>query len=195
MFVLPIARAGYALEVRGRGNFRAVEEPCLVVSNHNMHIDQAILLQAMPADFRRRVAIAASATDMFGNPVKGFLSALLGNAFPFAREGGGIRDSLEYVAVMLDEGWNVLLFPEGKLTVGGPMQPFKGGVGLLARETGVPVLPMRIDLVKPGFQEGARDWPLPRGRVVVSIGKPILLDGALGHAEATARLEAAVREA
>ena len=49
-----------------------------MISNHNMHLDQAMLLGAMPSRFRQRVAIAAAASDIFRNRVRGFLSALLG---------------------------------------------------------------------------------------------------------------------
>jgi long-chain acyl-CoA synthetase len=119
---------------------------------------------------------------------------LLGNAFPFAKEGSGVRESLEYVAKMLDDGWHVLIFPEGKLTVVGPMQPFKSGTGLLAVETGVPVLPMRIDVLRPGFYEGK--WlPHPWARVRVTIGEPVRLAPETVYAEATTKLEEAVRNA
>ncbi len=193
-FVLPGLRPLYSLQVRGRANLVGLQEPCLIISNHNMHLDQAMLLRAMPHGFRQRVAIAAAASDIFGNRFRGFWASLLGNAFPFAKEGSGVRESLEYVARMLDGGWNVLIFPEGKLTVVGPMQRFKSGVGLLAVETGVPVLPMRIDVLRPGFYEGK--WmPHPRARVRVSFGKPVRFEPGTGYAEATTILEQAVREA
>jgi len=159
-----------------------------------MHLDQSMLLRSMPHGFRQRVAIAAAASDIFGNRLRGFGASLLGNAFPFAKEGSGVRESLEYVARMLDDGWNVLIFPEGKLTVIGPMQSFKSGTGLLAVETGAPVLPMRIDVVRPGFYEGK--WlPHPRARVRVNIGAPITFAPGTSYSEATAKLEEAVREA
>lgn len=193
-FVFPLLKLGYSVEVRGRERFASVQQPCLVISNHNMHLDQAMLLRSMPPDFRRRVAIAAAASDIFGNRLRGFFASLLGNAFPFAKEGSGVRESLEYVAKMLGEGWNVLIFPEGKLTVIGPMQPFKSGTGLLAVETGVPVLPMRIDVLRPGFYEGK--WlPHPRARVRVSVGEPVRFPPGTSYQEATTRLEEAVRNA
>ena len=192
--LFPLVSVVYSIEVRGRANFPRAKEPCLIISNHNMHMDQTMLLRAMPRGFRQRVAIAAAASDIFGNRVRGFGSALLGNAFPFAKEGSGVRESLEYVGKMLDEGWNVLIFPEGKLTVIGPMEPFKGGIGLLARESGVNVLPMRIDVLRPGFYEG-KWFPHPRAKVRVNIGAPITVDPKMGYAEATALLEEAVRTA
>jgi long-chain acyl-CoA synthetase len=187
-------RAAYSVEVRGRANFRSLDKPCLIISNHNMHMDQAMLLRAMPHRFRQRVAIAAAADDIYGNRLRGFLASLLGNAFPFATGGSGIRESLEYVSSMLNDGWNVLLFPEGELTVLGPMRPFKGGIGLLARETRAQVLPMRIDVLRPGFYEG-KWWPHPRARIRVVIGPPVKVPPGASYAEATALLEDAVKRA
>lgn len=193
--VFPLLRIGYTVEIRGRERLKLVEEPCLIISNHNMHMDGSLLLRSLPQGFRQRVAIAAAASDIFGNRFRGFGASLLGNAFPFAKEGSGVRESLEYVAKMLEQGWNILIFPEGKLTVIGPMQPFKAGTGLLAVETGVQVLPMRIDVLRPGFYEGK--WlPHPRARVRVSIGEPVRFKrGTITYSEATAALEKAVREA
>ncbi len=192
--VFPLLRLGYSVEIRGREHFRGLAEPVLIISNHNMHLDQAMLLRSMPQGFRQRVAIAAAASDIFGNRLRGFGASLLGNAFPFAKEGSGVRESLEYVGKMLEQDWNVLIFPEGKLTVIGPMEPFKSGIGLLAVETGVAVLPMRIDVLRPGFFEGK--WlPHPRARVRVSIGEPVKLPLGADYGEATAVLEQAVRRA
>ncbi|OAI38575.1 hypothetical protein AYO38_09410 [bacterium SCGC AG-212-C10] len=192
--VFPALRFGYSVEMVGREHFRGLEEPCIIVSNHNMHMDQAMLLRTMPMGFRQRVAIAAAASDIFGNRFRGFWAGLLGNAFPFAKEGGGIRESLKTVADMLDEGWNILIFPEGELTVLGPMKPFKAGTSRMAQAGDVPVLPMRIDIVRPGVREG-RWLPTPRAKVRVSVGKPIRIPKGMGTAEATEMLENAVRSA
>jgi 1-acyl-sn-glycerol-3-phosphate acyltransferase len=147
-----------------------------------MHLDSMMLLGAMPSHFRDHVAIAAAANDIFGNPIRGFFARLLGNAFPFAKEGGGVRDSLEQVARMMEAGWHVLIFPEGLLTVVGPMQPFRSGTAYLAVETGVEVVPMRIDVLRRGFYEG-RWFPNPRAKVRVSVGKPIRFPAGSDHDE------------
>lgn len=192
--IFPFLRLPYKVEVRGKHRFKTVEEPCLIVSNHNMHLDAAMLLKSMPHGFRQRVAIAAAASDIYGNKARGFGASLLGNAFPFAKEGSGVRESLEHVVEMLEEGWNVLIFPEGRLTVMGPMQSFKSGTGLLAVESGVPVLPMRIDVLRPGFYEGK--WlPHPRARVRVNVGEPIRFEPGTTYSDATRQLEQAVHDA
>ncbi len=194
LFVFPFVRIGYGLEVRGRHNFRNAGRPCLIISNHNMHIDNGLILKAMPGGFRRRTAVVAAASDIFGNPVRGFLAGLLGNAFPFATEGAGVREGLENIVAMLDKGWNILIFPEGELTVVGPMKRFKAGTGRIAVDTGVPILPIRIDVLKRGFYEGK--WlPTPRAHVRVNIGQPFCIPPGTRSIDATRLLEEAVRNA
>ncbi|MCA9845049.1 MAG: lysophospholipid acyltransferase family protein [Dehalococcoidia bacterium] len=194
LLIFPILRIGYSTRIKGRENTRLVTGPCIIVSNHNMHLDMAMLLRALPMSMRQRVSIAAASTDIFGNRYRGFLAGLLGNAFPFARRGSGVRDSLENVGKLLNDGWHVLIYPEGKLTVNGPMEPFKPGVGRLAVELGATVLPMRIDIVRPGFYEG-KWFPTPRAKVVVNIGRPLRFAAGTDHIAAMLRLEEAVRNA
>jgi len=194
LLIFPILRLGYSVTIRGRENTRLVTAPCIIVSNHNMHLDMAMLLRALPFSFRQRVSIAAAANDIFGNRYRGFLAGLLGNAFPFAKRGGGVRDSLEHVGRLLSEDWHVLMYPEGRLTVVGPMQPFKPGVGHLAVELGVQVLPMRLDVTRPGFYEG-KWFPTPRAKVRVSIGKPVRFPPGTDPTWAVKSLEQAVRSA
>lgn len=192
--VFPLLRIGYSVRIEGRENVREVAGPSLIISNHNMHLDIAMLMRSLPFGFRKRVSVAAASRDIFGNPIRGFWAGFLGNAFPFYNRGAGIRDSLEFVAELLRDGWHVLIFPEGQLTVGGPTRPFKTGIGRLAVETGVQVLPMRIDITRKGFYEGK--WlPTPRAKVVVHIGKPVHIAPGTSYQEATGQLERAVREA
>jgi hypothetical protein len=65
------------------------------------------------------------------------------NAFPFSRT-DSIRPSLEHCARLLDRGWSILIYPEGTRSITGQMGPFKSGVGLMAVELGVPVVPVNI---------------------------------------------------
>jgi long-chain acyl-CoA synthetase len=191
----PAVRTLYDIEVIGLERLRDLQQPCLVIANHVLHLDAAVLVCSLPASLRDRLAIAAAANDIFGDKRRAFLAALLGNAFPFSKDGSGVRDSLEYLARTLEEGWSVLIFPEGELTVHGPMQPFKSGAGLLAVEARVPVLPLRIDVLREGSVDRGRWLPPRRGRLRLSVGTPLRLPADMPYDEATARLEAAVRDA
>jgi long-chain acyl-CoA synthetase len=71
----------------------------------------------------------------------------------------------------VDRGYSILIFPEGRHTTDGNMNPFRSGIGLLARNLGIPALPMRIDglfEVKQAGKRVARPY-----RIRVKIGKPI----------------------
>jgi 1-acyl-sn-glycerol-3-phosphate acyltransferase len=194
LIVLPILRIGYKLEVRGKEHLDGEPQPYLIIGNHNMHMDAWMLFRALPNKLRYRMAIAAAASDIFGSRFRGLAASFLGNAFPFSTNGSGVRDSLEHISKLLEQGESVLIFPEGRLTVLGPMQAFGKGTSWVAVNSGVAVLPMRIDVVRPGFREG-RWLPHPRANVRINIGKPISFEKGTSYAEATAALEHAVRTA
>ena len=113
--------------------------------NHCLHFDNAIILSSLPFVWRWRLSVAAAADDIFGNPFRALAVSVLGNAFPLARE-GAVRRSLELMGARMDRNFNVLIYPEGKLTVGGPTQPFLAGAGLIAVEGGTPVVPMKLNI-------------------------------------------------
>jgi long-chain acyl-CoA synthetase len=187
-------RTFYRLESRGGERLAEVRGPVIFAANHCAHLDNAFIIVALPKRFRRRLAIAAAAVDIFGRrhlglPIKGALAQLLGNAFPFARRRGPPR--VDHLQSLLDHGWSVLIFPEGKLTVGGPMQPFKAGIGLIAIESHTPVVPVRVKVNRRGPWEGG--GRLSRGAIEVTFGSPMVFGEDEDPVEATARLEAAVR--
>jgi len=80
----------------------------------------------------------------------------------------GFRRSFAYAGEAVDCGYSVLVFPEGRHTVDGKMNPFRAGIGLLAINLGIPVLPMRISGLFEVKQAGKKFAP-PR-RICVRIG-------------------------
>ena len=195
LFMLPFFSLTYRVRVTGREHLQGLKGPVLFTPNHHLHNDVGIILTRFPLGWRWRLSTAAAADDIFGNRIRGFGAAIIGNAFPLARE-GAIRRSLELLGARLDRGFSVLIFPEGKLTVGGPMQPFKSGTGLLAVEGATPVVPMRLKIHRfSRLDAGAasngerRPW---RGEVEIAFGAPIHFAWGTQHDEATRRLEEAV---
>ena len=184
----------YRIKVSGLERIRHLRGPALFTPNHALHNDVGIMLTHFPLAVRWHLSAAAAADDIFGSPVRGFVAAFIGNAFPLARE-GAIRRSLELLGARLDRGFHILIFPEGKLTVGGPTQPFKSGTGLIAVEGATPVVPMRLKVTRYSRFDAqapagaARSW---RGEVELLFGDPIQFAWDTDHAVATQRLEAAV---
>lgn len=191
-------------KIEGRENLRGISGPLLVVSNHIDDVDVGFILTALPARFRHRLATATGGEalevlrmpppnrNLFGrmfDRIEWALGVCLLNLFPLPRD-AGFRQSFDYAGQAMDRGYNILVFPEGHHTVDGKPRPFQRGVGLLAKNLGVPVLPMRITglfEVKQSGRRFAAPW-----RIGVRIGKPIQFDPDIEPEEIAARLQKAV---
>jgi long-chain acyl-CoA synthetase len=180
----------YGIKVSGIENFDGLSGPVLIAANHNLKLDAGMILKSLPASVRRRLGIAAAADNYFSTLPWEYLSPLLGNTFPFARY-GPVRRSLENLGNVLDNEWSVLIFPEGDRT-DGEIKAFKPGTGFVAMESRTPVVPIRVELVKPGVFEGER-FP-SRGKVNIRFGEPLNFPRGTDYLDATTMLEQAVRE-
>jgi 1-acyl-sn-glycerol-3-phosphate acyltransferase/acyl carrier protein len=191
LLMVPFVGLFYRVRIRGEHHLKGLEGPVIFAPNHHLHSDNAIILTHLPLAWRWRLSVAAAADDIFGNPVRGLGAAILGNAFPLARE-GAIRRSLELLGARLDRDFSVLIFPEGELTVGGPMKPFKAGAGLIAVEGATPVVPMKVKINRLSWVDRRGPGTSPRGDVEIIFGEPIQFDAGTDATAATARLQAAV---
>lgn len=171
--------------IDGRENLRGWNGPFLVVSNHIGDVDVGFITTALPAKLRHRLATAAGGealealhtaprgTHLFRrifDRVEWTLGVSLLNLFPLPRE-AGFRHSFAYAGQAVDRGHSVLVFPEGRHTVDGKLNPFRTGVGLLANNLNVPVLPMKIlglFEVKQAGRKFARPW-----EIKVRVGRPL----------------------
>ena len=131
-------------EVTGRENLRDMELPALIIANHTSHVDTVSIVRAMPSRIRRRLALAAAADYFYSSKALGITTSLSLNTFPFSRE-GAVRSSLERVGELMDDGWSVLIYPEGTRSDTGDLLPFKSGIGLLAMGLHVPIVHIGID--------------------------------------------------
>jgi long-chain acyl-CoA synthetase len=171
--------------IEGRENLRGWSGPLLVVCNHISDVDFAFVQGALPARLRIRIVIATrgealeslhtppASRGLFGkihDYTKWLLGVSLLNLFPLPRE-AGFRQSFAYAGEAVDCGYSVLVFPEGRHTVDGKTNPFRAGIGLLANNLGIPVLPMRIVGLFEVKQAGKRFAP-PR-KIGVRIGQPM----------------------
>ena len=170
--------------ITGGENLRGVNGPVMVVANHIAFFDPAYLLEALPPRFRRKLAVAMDGEllESLRNPPadRGFLGSLrdrvgywlvvsIYNVFPLPLR-SGFRKSFAFAGELIDRGWNVLIFPEGTRTKDGRISPFRAGIGLLATQLGVPVLPLGMAGIFELKAAGKR-WARP-GQIKVSIGAP-----------------------
>ncbi len=172
-------------KVEGRDNLRGVRGPLLVICNHISDIDVGFVTAALPHRLGNRFATAAGgeALEALRTPpssrgvvgriydrVQWILGVALLNLFPLPRE-AGFRDSFSFAGETIDRGYSVLVFPEGRHTEDGRLRPFRAGIGLLANNLGVPIVPMRID----GLFElkKARKKLAHPGQLRIRIGSPV----------------------
>jgi long-chain acyl-CoA synthetase len=192
--------------VEGRENLGKVRGPVLVICNHIGDVDVGFVLIALPAHLRHKLATATGGEALeslrtspamrhfFGRTydrIKWGLGVSLLNLFPLPRE-VGFRESFAYAGELVDRGRSVLIFPEGHHTTDGKMLSFRGGVGLLANNLRIPIVPMRIEGLFELKQAG-RKFAKPYA-VRVKIGKPIRFDQATDPAEIARELQKRVEE-
>jgi long-chain acyl-CoA synthetase len=176
-------------EVRGRERIELLDRPVLFVANHTSHLDTPVLLRALPAQQRRRVAVAAARDYFFNRALVGALVGLGVGAFPIAR-GADARAAIEHCTRLQERGWSLLFFPEGTRTTTGAIGPLKHGVGLLALKLGLPVVPVRT---RGLFEVLPKGRTLPRlGRATVHFGAPLEFAPATSAQSVTATIAAAL---
>jgi long-chain acyl-CoA synthetase len=190
--------------VMGRANLRGMRGPVLVISNHVTSIDIGFILAALPARFRHRLAVATGGERLAAmqqppadlgflrrclDRVNYALALALFNAFPLPKQ-SGFRESFAFAGESMDQGFSVLVFPEGQCTEDGKLLSFRAGIGLLANNLKVPIVPVRIDglfELKRAGKKIARP-----GQIKVTIGAPIEFPAAADPQQIAKVLEARV---
>jgi hypothetical protein len=165
----------YRLHSTGRENIPA-DGPALLVSNHVTFIDWLFI-----AGVCKRPARFVMHQDFLAIPGLGFVFRDA-KVIPIAsaRESSETLDAaFDRIAAELAEGNVVCIFPEGRLTADGRMNPFRNGVEKIVARTPVPVIPIGLKGLWGSFfsrKDGAamrrpfrRFW----SRIELSIGRPV----------------------
>lgn len=186
-----------------RASTELTETPVIIIANHVSAYDGALVLYALPPKLRRRVAIAMSGElladlrrgknqgNWFYNllaPVGYILVTALFNVFPLPRT-HGFRRSFEHAGEAMDRGYSVLVFPEGTRRTDGAVHPFRQGIGLLAQQSRVPVLPVALI----GLDRMSRSGWFRSGYLKIRVGEAIAVEEDADPAELTKRFEDKVR--
>jgi len=171
-----------------RENLLDLRGPALIVSNHiTRRADIGLILAALPVRFRHRLATAMGGESLqnmrhppddwffvkrWGYQTGYWLATLLFNIFPLPQF-SGFRESFRFAGESTDRGYSVLVFPEGEVNNSetGEMAKFQSGIGLLAGNLRIPIVPIRLDGVWQMKRERRRlaHW----GEITVRIGSPV----------------------
>ncbi len=190
----PLHALFVSLDVYGKENLKNIKLPAIFYFNHIGIMDGLCVLRILPKTIREKLVIAVSA-DLWQDYRKNWVQ-FLGGGFPFDKK-EKIKASLELTGEFLDKGFGLLLAPEGTFSKDGRLLEFKPGIGFMAVEMQVPVIPIKID---PSYREifptmdgkFVENLPKKRKRIWIKIGKPLTFPKETSYEQATKKMQQAL---
>ena len=166
----PLLRLIYRPKAFGLDNIPA-EGPVILASNHLSFIDSFFIPLLVP---RRMVYLGKA--DYFDSWKTRWFMKIAG-VIPVRREGGSASEAAIQAGVdALKTGALIGIYPEGTRSPDGRLYRGKTGVGRMALEAGVPVVPIAVRGTTEIMPIGARFPKTIPGRVRVQFGKPLRFD-------------------
>lgn len=142
---------------------------CVVVANHSSHADTAALLAALPPS--ARPVFGAAADYWFEVRSRRVVATSLAGILPVRRSGdGNYAALLDAAGQALKAGRTVVLYPEGTRSTDGTVGDFRSGALRLARDCGVPIVPVAVLGTADVLPKDGRFSPAP---MQVRIGAPL----------------------
>lgn len=137
--------------------------PVILAPNHVSNFDPPALAAACP----RGIKIIAK-EELFRNPFANALNRSLG-AFP-VRRGEGDKAAISQTLSLLEDGWVMIMFPEGTRSDGRRLLPLSRGVAMMAKRSGAPVVPTAVVGTHVLMPKGAK--ALRRAETRIVFGAP-----------------------
>ena len=161
--VLFLARV--KLKVTGLENLDT-KKPCIYVSNHVSHLDVVAIARAIPLGL-----FYIGKKELKKVPVLGQYMYLIGHIFIDRKNREKAMASMRKAAQLINQGKNVITFPEGTRTRDGKTAIFKRGTFIIAKEGSIDIQPIAVvnaDKILP------RDsFIIKPGTIEVRVGKRI----------------------
>ncbi|MFA5311622.1 MAG: alpha/beta fold hydrolase [Candidatus Omnitrophota bacterium] len=165
-----VFRVIWSLKVSGRENIPGTGK-CIFCVNHGSYLDAFIVDAAMPAGLRKGVffvGFKAYFEQPFIRSIRKYIRVI-----PID-PGMHFVEAMQASAYVLKNDRMVCIFPEGQRTIDGDIKEFKKGVGILARELNIPLVPV---LITGSYESWPRTKPLPRPHPIkITFGRPFSFD-------------------
>jgi 1-acyl-sn-glycerol-3-phosphate acyltransferase len=172
--IRPIVHLLGSPTVAGLDRIEHLDAPVIFAANHQSHFDTPLLLSTLPPRFRHRTLVAAGADYFFRSRPMGTISALSIGAIPVERFRVN-RRSGDLSVALIEDGWSVVIFPEGGRTPDGWAREFRAGAAYLSLRSGAPIVPVHVEGTRRVWKKG-QNIPLPVKRdeaVTVTFGAAI----------------------
>jgi 1-acyl-sn-glycerol-3-phosphate acyltransferase len=146
----------------------------LYFSNHSSHLDFVVIWAALPMELRSRVRPVAAAEYWEAGPLRRWLATKVFKAVLIPRERARMKaeNPLDLMVAALEEGADLIMFPEGTRSATDEIAPFKAGLShLKARCPDLELMPVFLENLNRMLPKG-EGIPVPlMGRAV--FGEPI----------------------
>jgi len=146
--------------------------PCIIAPNHSSALDQTMVSYAIGREKREQLYTLA-VKHFYDRPVARIFMKMAANVMRIDSE-EDFFPAIRAAVKVLKLGRSIYINPEGTRSQTGELLPFRVGVGLLAVETGVPIVPAYVDGTFRSMPPGSV-FPKP-SKVTVTFGKPIFMD-------------------
>ena len=187
----PMLRNEVTMRVRGLDLLDGVAAPVIFYSNHTSHLDATIIMTSLPDRWQSKTAVGAARDYFFDVWWRQAFTALVYGGFPIDRANRG-RGAVTKARELLDDGWSLVVFPEGTRSPDGHAQRFRHGTARLCIEAGVGAVPIAIRGAYQAWPKGT-NWP-KAGRPPVSMrfGAPVMPAEGETHQSMSVRMTQAV---
>lgn len=165
-----------SFEIVGQDNLKNLKSNMIMASNHSSELDPLVAVASFPF-FSRYLPIFFVSREKEFYKDMGWKKVIYGGTV-FKMWGAhqayvglkNYKQSLRDHLALLRQGKNVLIFPSGKKNIQGEHPKARGGVSFLAKETGLPILPI---LIKGVERMTLHDFFLRKRKIKIIFGKPI----------------------
>jgi 1-acyl-sn-glycerol-3-phosphate acyltransferase len=140
--------------------------PVIFASNHESALDIWVVFAALPRGFR-----FIAKQELFRIPVFGWYLAMGGHIPVDRTHRTRAVASLRQAGATVRAGTSLVVFPEGTRSRDGRIQPFKKGPFVVAKEAGVPVIPVAIS--GSGAITPSKVIAVHPGTIRVAVGDPV----------------------
>jgi 1-acyl-sn-glycerol-3-phosphate acyltransferase len=166
-----LCRSYFHVKVSGIENIPKFP-PYIIAPNHSSALDQPMVSYAIGSS-RRDQMYTLTVKHFYDRPFARFFMKIVANVMRIDPE-KDFFPALRAAVKVLKLGRSIYINPEGTRSESGDLLPFRVGVGMLAAETGVPIVPVYIEGTFRSMPPGSV-FPKP-SRVTVSFGEPIYMD-------------------
>jgi long-chain acyl-CoA synthetase len=158
----------FRLEARDAENLPQ-DKNFILAPNHTSYLDGFTVILSLPfSNFKNIYTLGLS--DFFTGFIKSRF-AKIAHVIPIDSS-AYLNKALQMSAYVIKKGRSLSVFPEGGRSFDGSLLEFKKGVGILAVEMGVPVVPVYIEGTLEALPRGAA-FPRPV-KITVTFGRSLL---------------------